>query len=191
MGPCREAGRFYPTPAASSKGLVVRRSGRQALHLLDHVPRSKQAAIPPQDLHGLEEAGAHGAARDGEAQRVDEMARSLLLLRCQSAHRFLYSVFRPLGECFEACDELGEVLADELLAELFLELGFVVIEGAAVEVADGVGDLGGKGYALLEEVHDLLEAWPVQLFFLDYTRFYEHGGREVSELPWAPAPEVD
>src|SRR5215212_11317435 len=100
MGPCREAGRFYPTAAASSKGLLARRSGWQALHLLDYVPCPEQAAIPPQKLHGLEEAGADGASGDGEAQGMNEVARPLLLLRGEAAHCFLYRVFRPLGECF-------------------------------------------------------------------------------------------
>src|SRR5215203_1521352 len=167
MGPCREAGRFYPTAAASSKGLLVRRSGRQALHLLDHVPRPEQAAIPPQKLHGLEEAGADGASGDGEAQGMNKVARPLLLLRGEAAHRFFDRPFCPPGETGEAFDELGEVLPYELLAELFLELGLIVIEGTAVEVADGVGDLGGQGDALLEEVHDVLEAFPVQVSFRD------------------------
>src|SRR5918995_3542449 len=191
MGPCREAGRFYPTPAASSKGSLVRRSGRQTLHLLDHVPRPEQAAIPPQKLHGLEEAGANGTPGDGEAQGMNKVARPLLLLRGEAAHRFFDSLFRPPGKSGEAFDELGEVLPHELLAKLFLELGLIVIEGAAVEVADGVRDLGGQGDALLEEVHDLLEARPVQLCFLYHARFYEHGGREVRELTRALAPEVD
>ena len=127
MGPCREAGRFYPTAAASSKGLLVRRSGRQALHPLDYVPRPEQAAIPPQKLHGLEEAGADGASCDGEAQGMNEVARPLLLLRGEAAHRFFDRLFRPPGETGEAFDEFGEVLPDELLAELFLELSLIVI----------------------------------------------------------------
>src|SRR5919206_5024276 len=151
MGPCREAGRFYPTPAASSKGLPVWRSGRQSLHLFDHVPCPEQAALASQKLHGLEEAGANGASGDGEPQGMYEVPRPFFFLRGETAHRIFDRVFRPLGECFEAFDERGEVLADELLAELFLELGLVVGEGAAVEVTDGVGDLGGQGYALLEE----------------------------------------
>src|SRR5215212_8994518 len=191
MGPCREAGRFYPTAAASSKGMLVRRSGRQALHLLDYVPRPEQAAIPPQKLHGLEEAGADGASGDGEAQGMNEVARPLLLLRGEAAHRFFDRLFRPIGETCEAFDELGEVLPYELLAELFLELGLIVIQGATVEVADGVRDLGGQGDALLEEVHDLLKAWPVQVFFLNDARLHEHGYSEVRELRGAPAPEVD
>src|SRR5215211_6698688 len=154
MGPCREAGRFYPTAAASSKGLLVRRSGRHALHLLDYVPCPEQAAIPPQKLHGLEEAGADGASGDGEAQGVDEVARPLLFLRGEAPYGFLDRLFRPLRKCFEASDELGKVLPGERLAELLLELGLLVVEGTAVEVAYGVGDLGGQGYALLEEVHD-------------------------------------
>src|SRR5918998_4826380 len=150
MGPCREAARFYPTLATSSKDSPVRRSGRQALHLLDHVTRPEQAPVPPQKLHGLEEAGADGTPGDGEAQGMDEVARPLLLLRGEAPYRFLDRPFRPLGEIGEAFDELGKVLADERLAELLLELGLIVIEGAAVEVADGVWDLGRQGDALLE-----------------------------------------
>ena len=55
------------------------------------------------------------------------------------------------GESCEAFHELGKVLADELFAELFLELCLVVFQRAAVEVADGVGDLGRQGDTLLEE----------------------------------------
>src|SRR5918997_2775041 len=148
MGPCREAARFYPTLATSSKDSPVRSSGRQALHLLDHVTRPEQAPVPPQKLHGLEEAGADGTPGDGEAQGVDEVARPLLLLRGEAPHRFLDRLFRPPGETGEALDELGEILPDERLAELLLELGLVVVEGAAVEIAYGVGDLGRQGDAL-------------------------------------------
>src|SRR5919107_881275 len=156
MGPCREAGRFYPALATSSKGSLTRGSGRQALYLLDHVPRPEQAPISPQELHSLEEAGADGAPGDGEAQGVDEVARPLLFLRGEAPHGFLDRLFRPLRKCFQASDELGKVLPGERLAELLLELGLLVVEGVAVEVAYGVGDLGGQGYALFEEVHDLL-----------------------------------
>src|SRR5215217_2814300 len=122
---------------------------------------------------------------------MNKVARPLLLLRGEAPHRFFDRLFRPLGQTGEAFDELGKILPDELLAELLLELGLVVIEGAAVEVADGVWDLDRQGDALLEEVHDLLEARPVQVFFPDHPGFQEHGGRKVSELRWALAPEVD
>src|SRR5215210_9319528 len=125
---------------------------RQALHLLGGVPGAEQAAFASQELHGLKEARAYGAARNGEAQGVYQVARALLLLSGEAAHRFFYRGLRPLRECSEAFDEVGEVLADELLAELILELGFVVVHRAAVEVADGVRDLGRQGDTLLQEI---------------------------------------
>src|SRR5215218_1418507 len=163
MGPCRQAG------ADSTRQYPVRQKvqGRcldgKALHLLGGVSGPEQAAIASEELHGLEETGADGTSCDGEAQRVYEVARPLLLLGGEAAYCFLYRFFRPLGEGREAFDELGEVFADELLAELLLELGFVVVERTAVEIAGGVGNLGGQGDALLQESHDLLKPRHVQL----------------------------
>src|SRR5215213_9429463 len=134
MGPYREAGEFYPTPPTSSKGFLVRRLGRQALHLLDYVLCPQQAALASEELHGLEEACADGTAGDGEAQWMNKVACTLLLLGSEAAHSFFYCCVGPLGERGEALDELREVLANELPAELLLELGFVVAERAAVEV---------------------------------------------------------
>src|SRR5215210_3219835 len=104
MGPCREAGRFYPTPAGSSKGWLVRRSGRQTLQFPNHVLRPEQAAIPPDELHGLEEASADGAAGNGEAQGVYEVARALLLLGGETANRIFDRRLCPPGERREAFD---------------------------------------------------------------------------------------
>src|SRR5215203_1202911 len=76
---------------------------------------------------------------------------------------------------------------------LLLELGLIVVEGAAVEVADGVGDLGRQGDTLLQEIHDVLEArWvPIELLLRRRARLDEHGGGESSEFLRTPAPEVD
>src|SRR5215217_1402552 len=108
----------------------LRRLDWQALHLLGGVFGPQQAAILPQEVHGLKEASAHGAAGDGEAQGVDEVTRALLLLGGEATHSFLYRCFGPLGKCPKTFDQLGKVLADELLSELLLELGLVVVERA-------------------------------------------------------------
>src|SRR5918997_188232 len=121
-----------------------------------------------------------------------QVARAFLLFGGEATHRFLYRGLRPLGECCEAIDELREILADELLAELLLELGLGVVERAAVEVADGVGDLGRQGDALLQEIHDVLEArWvPFELFLRRRARLDEHRGGEGGQFFRTPAPQV-
>src|SRR5919112_639349 len=166
MGPCREAGQILPDSLRFVKRVPNGRLDGQALHLLGGVFGPEQAAFAPEELHGLEEPRADGASRNGEAKGMYEVARTRLLLCGEAAYRFLYRLFRPLRERCETFDEFGEVLANELLAELLLELGFVVVERAAVEVAYGVGDLGGQGDAFFEEGHDLLEARHILLQFL-------------------------
>src|SRR3712207_1260447 len=158
MGPCRRAGEDSTRRSPLRQKVPSGSLNWQALNLPGGVPGAEQAAFASQELHGLEEACADGAARYGEAQGVYQVARALLLFGGEATHRFLYRGLRPLGESFEAFDELGEVLSDELLAELPLELGLVVVELAAVEVAHGVGNLGRQGDALFQEIHDVLEA---------------------------------
>src|SRR5918994_2044119 len=121
-----------------------------------------------------------------------QVARAFLLFGGEATHRFLYRGLRPLGKSCEAFDELGKVLADELLAELLLELGLGVVERATVEVADGVGDLGRQGDALLQEIHDVLEArWvPFELLLRRRARLDEHGGGEGGQFFRTPAPQV-
>src|SRR5215218_1964070 len=154
MGPCRRAREDSTRRSTLRQKVPSGCLDRQTLHLLGGVPGAEQAAFASQELHGLEETRADGAACNGEAQGVYQVARALLLFGGEATHHFLDRGLRPLGTSREAFDELGEVLADELL----LELGLIVVERAAVEVADGVGDLGRQGDALLEEVHDVLEA---------------------------------
>src|SRR5215204_62785 len=120
-------GKILPDGLRFVKRVRGRCLDRQALHLLGGVPGAEQAAFASQELHGLEEARADGAACNGEAQGVYQVARTLLLLGGEAAHRFFYCGLRPLGKSPKAFDEVGEVLADELLAELLLELGFVVV----------------------------------------------------------------
>src|SRR5215213_1919777 len=157
---------------------------RQALHLAGSVSRAEQAAVAPEELHGLEQSGTHGASSDGESQGVYQMASALLPFGGEASHCLLYHRFRPLGECCEAFDEHGESLAYELLAELLLELGFVVVERAAVEVTHRVGDLGRQRDALLQEMHDVLEAgWvPFELLLRRRAGLDEHGGGESGEF---------
>src|ERR671920_1068612 len=140
------------------------------------------------EVHGLEEACTYGAACDGEAQGVYEVASALLLFGGEATHRFLDRGLSPLGKSCEAFDELGEVLANELLTELLLELGLVVVERAAVEVADRVGDLGRQGDTLLQKVHNLLKPLHVQLFFCGRAGFDEHGSGECGEFFGTLAP---
>src|SRR5215207_996516 len=71
--------------------------GWQALYPLGGVSGAEQATFASQEVHGLEEAGADGPARDGEAQRVYQVAGALLLLGGETAHRFLDRGLRPLG----------------------------------------------------------------------------------------------
>src|ERR687898_3493914 len=145
MGPCRRAGEDSTRRSPLSQKVPSGCLNWQALNLPGGVPGAEQAAFASQELHGLEEACADGAARNGEAQGVYQVARTLLLLGGEAAHRIFYRGLRPLGKSREAFDEVGEVLADELLAELLLELGFVVVQQAAVKVANGVRDLGRQG----------------------------------------------
>src|SRR5215210_3389627 len=153
---------------------------RELLHLLEDVLDPYEAALASKKLHGLEEPGAHCAPGRGEAQRVDEVPRPLLLLGSQPSHALLDRLLRPLRQGFEPLFEFREVLPDELLAELSSELFRVVVELAAVEVADGVGDLGRAGDALLQQVHDPGEARHVvlELLFRRRAGGGEHGGGE-------------
>src|SRR5215217_19769 len=166
MGPCRRAREDSTRRSTLRQKVPSGCLDRQTLHLLGGVPGAEQAAFASQELHGLEETRADGAACNGEAQGVYQVARALLLFGGEATHHFLDRGLRPLGKSREAFDELGEVLADELLAELLLELGLIVVEGAAVEVADGVGDLGRQGDTLLQEIHDVLEARRVPIELL-------------------------
>src|SRR5215204_6748699 len=186
-------GKILPDGLRFVKRVRGRCLDRQALHLLGGVPGAEQAAFASQELHGLEEACADGAACNGEAQGVYQAARALLPFGGEATYRLLYRGLRPLGKCREAFDELGEVFPDKLLAELFFELGLVVVEGAAVEVADGVGDLGRQGDALLQEIHDVLEACrvPIELLLRRRARLDEHGGGKGGQFLRALAAKVD
>src|SRR5215212_1510834 len=186
-------GKILPDGLRFVKRVRDRYLDRLLLHLAGCVSRTEQAAFAPEELHGLEKSGTHGASGDGESQWVYQVARTLLLLGGESAHRFFYRGLRPLGKSREAFDEVGEVLADELLAELLLELGFVVVQRAAVKVANGVRDLGRQGDTLLQEIHDLPEARrvPFDLLLRRRARLDEHRGGESGEFLRAPAPEVD
>jgi hypothetical protein len=70
--------------------------GDQPLHLLEDVLDPQEAALATQELHSLKETGAHGAPGGGEAQRVDEVPRSLLLLGGEPSHGLLDGLLRPL-----------------------------------------------------------------------------------------------
>jgi hypothetical protein len=59
---------------------------------------------------------------------VYQVARALLLFGSKATHRLFYGGLRPLRKSCEACDELWEGLADELLAELLLELGLLIVQ---------------------------------------------------------------
>src|SRR5918998_386488 len=204
MGPRVEAARVYRKWGASSKGPSSSASehlspsadplaDRQVSHLLRDVPYPLQAALAAEERHGLEEAGADGAARGGEAQGVYKVASALLFLRREASDGLLDGFLGPLGEGPEALGKLGKVLPDKVLAELLLELGLVVVEGAAVEVSDGGGDLDRQGDALFKEVHDLLQARPVglQLLLRGGAGLDEHGGRQVGQLRRGVPAQVD
>src|SRR3712207_451598 len=123
---------------------------REPLHLLQDVLDPCQAALAPEELHRLEESGAHGASHCGEAQGMYEVPRPLLLLGGEATHGLFDSLLRPLRQGLEPREELREGLPDKLLAELTSELVGVVVEFAAVEVADGDRDLGQAADALLQ-----------------------------------------
>src|ERR671921_1675255 len=184
MGPCRRAGEDSTRRSPLRQKVRGRPLDGQPLHLAGSVSRTEQAAVAPEELHGLEQSGTHGASSDGESQGVYQVASALLPFGGEASHCLLYRRFRPLGECFEAFDEHGEGLAYELLAELLLELGFVVVERAAVEVTYRVGDLGRQRDALLQEMHDVLEAgWvPFELLLRRRAGLDEHGGGESGEF---------
>src|SRR5918997_5517002 len=128
MGPCPRAGEDSTRRSPLRQKVPSGCLHRKALQLLGGVPGAEQAAFASQKLHGLEEACADGTACNGEAQGMYQVARAFLLFGGEATHRFLYRGLRPLGEGSQAFDELGEVLSDELFAELLLELGLVVVE---------------------------------------------------------------
>src|SRR5919112_740498 len=70
----------------------------QALHLIGGVPGAEQATLAAEELHGLEEARADGAACNGEAQGVYQVASALLLFGGKTTHRFLDRGLCPLGK---------------------------------------------------------------------------------------------
>src|ERR687893_1021298 len=175
-------------PAAGERAL-----DRQPLYLLGGVLGPEQATVTPEEVHRLEEAGAHGAAGDGKAEGVYEVACPLPLLGREAADRFFYRLLGPFRQGLPALDDLGEGLADELLAELLLELAFVVVEFVAEEVACGVRDLGDAVQALSQESHDLDEARQVALQLRGACRagFGEHRGRDRGELLGRAPAEID
>src|ERR671910_728149 len=193
MGPCRRAGEDSTRRSPLRQKVRGRRLDGQPLHVASSVSRAEQAAFASQELHGFEQSGTHGAACNGEAQGVYQVARALLLFGGEAAHRILDRGLRPLGKSCEAFHELGKVLADELFAELFLERILVVVERAAVEVADGVGDLGRQGDTLLQESHDVRQAPPVpsELLLRQRARLDEHRGCECGQFFRALAAKVD
>src|ERR687898_1294248 len=98
MGPCRRAGEDSTRRSPLSQKVPSGCLNWQALNLPGGVPGAEQAAFASQELHGLEEACADGAARDSEAQGVYQVTRALLLFGGKTAHRFLDRNLCPLGK---------------------------------------------------------------------------------------------
>ena len=87
----------------------------EPLHLLGGVLDPRKAPLPAQEQHGLEEAGAHRAARRGEAQGVDQVACALLPLGGEVADGLLYGLLGPLGEDLQAVGGELSIRLEELL----------------------------------------------------------------------------
>src|ERR687893_996153 len=108
MGPCRRARQILADGPLVVKADSDRLADRQALHLLEDVLDPHQAALASEELHGLEEPGAHCAPGGGEAQGVYEVARTLLLLCGQPSDTLFDGLLGPLRQGGEALMEFRE-----------------------------------------------------------------------------------
>src|SRR5215210_393746 len=84
----------------------------QSLHLLYGLLQAQQGTLVAQTRQGLEEPGAHGTTGRDEAQRVDQVSRTLLFLGGEAPDGFLDAFLRPLRQGPQPFEEFRKGLPD-------------------------------------------------------------------------------